>query len=517
MHTDYILKVENVTKRFPGVLALDGVSLAVRPGTVHAVMGENGAGKSTLMKILFGIYSPDSGEFWFKGEHRRCESPHDALKSGIAMIHQELSGVRQLSIAQNVFLGKEITYPRTGLLNMGEMIRQTARLMESLHINIDPRRKMGDLSVSQQQLCELVKAVSYKADLIIMDEPTSAMTESEVKHLFSIIGELTAKGIAIIYITHKMDEVFQIANEVSIYRDGKFVGNSDIASLDIPTLVNMMVGRSIQQMFPKEQVPIGDELLRVENLSCEPYFKNVSFTLRRGEILGFAGLVGAGRSEVMETLFGIRRKTSGDIYISGKEVRIDNPRQAIQNRIAMLTEDRKFNGCILPLDVADNTVIASLGKYCMGPFLSRTRINASSGGMRDKLNIKTPSLRQKIVNLSGGNQQKVLVGRWLLTEPEILIFDEPTRGIDVGSKSEIHKILTQLAGQGKGIIIISSEMPEVMGMSDRIVVMHEGRITGTLDAADATQEHILLYASADPATNTTTARMLAERRKRNEG
>lgn len=494
MREDYLLKMENITKIFPGVVALDHVSLRVKKGTVHAVMGENGAGKSTLMKVLFGIYQADEGEIWFKGEKCHFDTPNDALKHGVAMIHQELSGVRELTVTENIFLGKEL---KKGLpiLNKKEMNKQAEDLLKSLHIQIDPTQKMGELSVSQQQLCELVKAVSYNADLVIMDEPTSAMTEAEVKHLFSIIEELTAKGIAIIYITHKMDEVYKVADEISVYRDGKFIGTGLTNEISLDKLVEMMVGRSVTQMFPKEQVPIKGELLRVEGLSCENVFSDVSFTLHRGEILGMAGLVGAGRSEVMEALFGIKKKSAGKIYIEGNEVTIKNPKDAIRNKIAMLTEDRKYNGCFLPLDVAQNMVMASLSNYCAGPFLKKKTIRAVGNKMKETLSIKTPNLSQKIMNLSGGNQQKVLVGRWLLTEPEILIFDEPTRGIDVGTKSEIHKLLSQMAKQGKGIIIISSEMPEVMGMSDNIIVMHEGRVTGKLNADEVTQEKILILAS----------------------
>lgn len=501
MQDDYILRVQNITKSFPGVKALDSVSLNVRRGTVHAVMGENGAGKSTLMKILFGIYHPDSGSIWFKGKQRNFATPHEALKSGLAMIHQELSGVRQLSVSQNIFLGKEIVYKGTNVLNMRKMNRETEKLMESLHLDVDPRAKMGDLSVSRQQLCELAKAVSYNADLIIMDEPTSAMTESEVKHLYTIISELTKKGVAIIYITHKLDEIFNIVDEISVYRDGKHIGTAPVEEMDISRLVEMMVGRSITQIYPKEQVESGDTLLTVDGLSCKGIFENVSFNLKRGEIVGLAGLIGAGRSEVMETLFGIRKKSHGKIFINGEEVKINCPKDAITHKMAMLTEDRKYNGCFLPLTVSQNIIMASIKKYCTGIFLKRKSINNVSNNMKDSLNIKTPSLEQTVLNLSGGNQQKVLVGRWLLTEPEIIIFDEPTRGIDVGTKNEIYKMLTVLAKQGKGIIIISSELLEVLGMSDRILVMCEGRITGELQAKEATQERVFVLAAGESDIN----------------
>lgn len=495
MADEYILKMDNITKVFPGVRALDEVRLWVKKGTVHAVMGENGAGKSTLMKVLLGIYKQDAGTIWFAGSERHFKGPQDALNNSLAMIHQELSGVRQLTVAQNVYLGREPTYKGTGIINHKKMVADTRTLMKQLNLEIDPTQKMGDLSVSRQQLCEIAKAVSYNADLIIMDEPTSAITESEVKQLFSIIHSLLEKGITIIYITHKMDEVFQICNEISVYRDGKYIQTLSSAETSGNKLIELMVGREITNLFPKEEVEIGDVLLKVEGLSKEKVFSDISFELHRGEILGVAGLIGAGRSEVMETLFGVRKKSAGKTYINGREVSIKNPRRAIENKMALLTEDRKFNGCFLPLSVRTNIIIASLKMLYGGVFVRHKIDTQKATEMKDAMDIKTPNLEQSIGNLSGGNQQKVLVGRWLLTNPEILIVDEPTRGIDVGAKSEIHKLLTSLARQGKGIIMISSELPEVLGMSDRIMVMSEGRLVGILDAKEATQEKILLYAT----------------------
>lgn len=497
MQDEYILRMEHITKTFPGVVALDDVHLRVRKGTVHAVMGENGAGKSTLMKVLLGIYKQDSGTIWFNGKECHFKGPQDALNNSLAMIHQELSGVRQLTVAQNVFLGREPAYGKTGMINYKKMYSDTKKLMEDLNLKINPASKMGDLSVSLQQLCEIAKAVSYNADLIVMDEPTSAITETEVELLFKIIRDLTARGITIIYITHKMDEVFKICDEISIYRDGKYVDTVPAGDTTRDKLIELMVGRAITNMFPKEVVEIGECLLKVEGLSKDGLFNDVSFELRRGEILGVAGLIGAGRSEVMETLFGLRRKSSGKIHINGKSVEINNASQAIANRMALLTEDRKFNGCFLPLSVRVNTVIAALHKICPGLFVNYRVIDEKAKQMKEAMNIKTPNLDQIINNLSGGNQQKVLVGRWLLTDPEILIIDEPTRGIDVGAKSEIHKLITELAKLGKGIIMISSELPEVLGMSDRIMVMCEGRLTAILDAGDATQETIMYHATSD--------------------
>lgn len=496
MQEEHILKMEHITKRFPGVVALDNTSLKVKKGTVHAVMGENGAGKSTLMKVLLGIYKQDSGTIWFNGQERNFRGPSDALHNSLAMIHQELSGVRELTVAQNVFLGKEPTYKGTGLINYRKMYDDTKKLMKELQLNIDPSSRMGDLSVSRQQLCEIAKAVSYNADLIVMDEPTSAITETEVDLLFKIIRDLKSRDITIIYITHKMDEVFQICDEISVYRDGKYIATVSAKDSSRDQLIELMVGRAITNMFPKETVEISDTLLQVKGLSKTGFFEDVSFDLRRGEILGMAGLIGAGRSEVMETLFGLRRKSKGQIIIKGKEVDIKNPAHAIANRMALLTEDRKFNGCFLPLSVRVNTIIAALSSICPGMFINNRQIEEKATQMKDAMKIKTPSLDQIINNLSGGNQQKVLVGRWLLTDPEILIIDEPTRGIDVGAKSEIHKLITELAKQGKGIIMISSELPEILGMSDRIMVMSEGRLTAILNAEDATQETIMHYATS---------------------
>lgn len=495
MREDYILKMEHITKTFPGVVALDDARLRVKKGTVHAVMGENGAGKSTLMKILLGIYKQDSGTIWFNGSERNFSGPYDALGNSLAMIHQELSGVRQLTVAQNIYLGKEPVFKGTGIINYKQMYEGTKELMKDLNLNIDPSKKMGDLSVSMQQMCEIAKAVSRNADLIVMDEPTSAITETEVELLFKIIRDLTARGITIIYITHKMDEVFKICDEISVYRDGKYIDTVAVGDTTREGLIEMMVGRAITNMFPKETVEIGDVLLRVEGLSKAGLFEDVSFDLRCGEILGVAGLIGAGRSEVMETLFGLRKKTAGKVYIEGEEVEIKTPRQAISRQMALLTEDRKHDGCFLPLSVRVNIVIASLNKISKGWFVNKKAVEEKANQMKSAMNIKTPDLNQIINNLSGGNQQKVLVGRWLLTNPNILIIDEPTRGIDVGAKSEIHKLITELAKQGKGIIMISSELPEVLGMSDRVLVMCEGRLTGILDAKEASQEKIMHYAT----------------------
>jgi ABC-type sugar transport system ATPase subunit len=491
----FILEFREIGKSFPGVKALDDVSFKVRRGSVHALMGENGAGKSTLMKVLLGIYAKDSGNIFLQGNKLDINSPLEGLKNGIAMIHQELSAVQELTVYENIFLGKERTLGKTFLTDRKRMTRETTELFGKLNIKIDPAVKMSQLSVSQQQMCEIAKAISYDAELIIMDEPTSAITEAEVERLFRIIKDLTAKGITIIYITHKMDEVFKITDEITVLRDGKVIGTVNTSETSRDKLIEMMVGREIKNIFPKEEVFIGEVYFSVKSLCREGEFEDVSFDLRRGEILGVAGLMGAGRSEVMETIFGIRKKTNGRLYIEGKEVKINTPMDAIRNGIAFLTEDRKASGCFLPLSVLSNIAVASVDVYSKGSFFDYKKADEMALEMQKKLSIKTSSLDEKIINLSGGNQQKVLIARWLLTEFKILIVDEPTKGIDVGSKVEIHKLISGLAKEGKCIIMISSEIPEVLGMSDRIMVMSFGRLTGFLSRKDATQEKILLYAT----------------------
>lgn len=496
MENNYILEVENATISFPGVLALDKVNLKVKKGTVHALMGENGAGKSTLMKILIGIYHADSGSVKFRGEELKIENTYDALKKGISMIHQELSPVPYMTVAENIFLGREPVYAKTGIVNMHKMVNDVIALFERLEIKgINPKSKMKELSIANMQMVEIAKAISYDSDLIIMDEPTSAITEKEVEHLFEIIHSLKAKGISIIYITHKMDEVFKITDEVTVLRDGKFVGAEPASNLNKDKLIEMMVGRELKNVFPKEETEIGEVILSVRNLTKQGQFKDVSFDLRRGEILGIAGLMGAGRTEVIQAVFGITKPDSGEIYIHGQKVEIKTPEDAIKNKMALLTEDRKQSGLFLTLSVKDNIIMASMSSFLRGIFVNNKKANETCEAEKGKLAIRTPSINQRIQFLSGGNQQKVLISRWLLTDPDILILDEPTRGIDVGAKSEIHKLMSGLAKEGKGVIMVSSELPEVLGMSDRILVMHEGRLTGELSREEATQERVLEFAT----------------------
>ncbi len=491
MANDYILELEHITKTFPGVKALDDIQLKVRKGTVHALMGENGAGKSTLMKIIFGIYTPDQGTVKFKGQEIKLSGSKDALSRGISMIHQELSPIPQMTVAENIYLGRETT-TGFGWLDKKKMVEDTRKLFETLKIDIDPNAKMIDLSIANTQMVEIATAVSYNADLIIMDEPTSAITDKEVEQLFAIIGSLKAKGVSIIYISHKMDEIFRICDDITVFRDGQYVGTKAAKELDQESLIQMMVGREIKQVFHKEDADIGEVVLSVKNLSREGKFNNISFDVRKGEILGIAGLMGAGRTEVIESIFGIHPPDAGEIYINGVKVSIRSPRDAIKHKIGLLTEDRKITGAFLPISIRDNMIISSIDSYLnRGGFIKRKLVTDMCNLFVERLSIKTPSLDQLIMNLSGGNQQKVLLARWLLNNPDILILDEPTRGIDVGAKSEIHKLMSRLAQTGKAIIMISSELPEVLGMSDRVVVMHEGRKKGELSRAEANQEKIM--------------------------
>ncbi|WP_283675631.1 sugar ABC transporter ATP-binding protein [Butyricicoccus sp. Marseille-Q5471] len=493
MSEEYILEMHDIVKEFPGVRALKGVQLKVRPGTVHTLMGENGAGKSTLMKCLIGIHPPTSGKILFKGKEIQFKTTLEAMNSGISMIHQELSPVPERSVCDNVWLGRE---PRKGLIvDHKKMKKDCVELFRKLNLDLDPDEKMGNLTVAKMQMVEIAKAVSYESQIVIMDEPTSALTETEVEHLFKIIEDLKKKNVAIIYISHKMDEIFRISDDITVYRDGEYIATDRAENLNVDKLIQLMVGREVGAMFPKVECAIGETVLKVENLSSGRAVKNVSFELHRGEILGFAGLVGAGRTETVETIFGMRHKTSGKVYKDGKELQIKSPEQAIRNKIALLTEDRRGNGIVGLLSIKENTVLASLKSY--GFPLNHAKMRTDTDEYIKKLNTKTPSMDTPIKNLSGGNQQKVLVGRWLLTDPDVLIVDEPTRGIDVGAKAEIHSLITKLAGEGKAIIMISSELPEVMGMADRILVMHEGEMTGIIDRKDATSELIMQYATGD--------------------
>lgn len=499
--SEFVLEMRDVCKSFPGVKALDHVQLKLRPGKVHCLMGENGAGKSTLMKCMFGIYKMDEGQIYLDGEPVTISDPMDALKKGIAMVHQELQPIPARTIGENIFLGR---YPLKKFLGFWpivdhkKMYEDTAALLKKVRMDFDPKEKVGNLSVSQMQSVEIAKAVSANCRVLILDEPTSSLTQNEVDALFRIVEDLKAEGVAIVYISHKMDEILRIGDEVTIMRDGTYIGTWPAKELTTDDIITKMVGRELTNLYPpRENVP-GEVVFEVEDFtSINPRsFRHVNFNLRKGEILGVAGLVGAQRTELMEGLFGTRSHTSGTIKYKGKEMKISRPKDAIDQGIAMLTEDRRGSGILGVLSVADNISISSLDQY-LGA-LNLIKDKAVEKLVQDNvkaMNIKTPSSKTAIKSLSGGNQQKVLVGRWLANNPDVLILDEPTRGIDVGAKYEIYCIIADLAKQGKSIIMISSEMSEIIGMSDRVMVMCDGRVTGFIDGKEATQENIMALAT----------------------
>ena len=490
-----LLEVEDLCKKFPGVVALDGVSLRVGAGSVHAVMGENGAGKSTLMKIIAGELTPDRGTLTLRDRPVRFDSPRAALTHGIAMIHQELNLMPTMTVAENIWLGRE-PLSRFGLVDHSELRRRTADLFQRLGIGTDPVTRVADLSVAERQMIEIAKALSRDADLLIMDEPTSALTEKETRDLFRIIRELKAEGRGILYITHRLNEVFEVADEISVLRDGRHIGTRSAAAVTPDELIRWMVGRELSQLFPRKEAELGRVVLAVRDLGLAGRFRDVSFDLREGEILGVAGLVGAGRSHLAETLFGLTPATSGTITIDGRAVVVGRPGNAVALGMALLTEDRKESGCFLPLDVFANLTMAALSqRFVRAGFVKQADARGASERMGASLRLKARGLDEPVVNLSGGNQQKVLIGRWLLTRPRILILDEPTRGVDVGAKAEIHGLIAELASQGAAVLMISSDLPEVLGMSDRVMVMHEGRVTGVLDRDEADQVSVMTLAS----------------------
>jgi methyl-galactoside transport system ATP-binding protein len=500
MDSQYVLEMKNISKRFPGVVALDRVSLRVRPGTVHALMGENGAGKSTLMKCLFGMYHAEEGEIVFKGKQTRFPSTKDALDAGVSMIHQELANVPDRSVQENIWLGREpvLRFGPFRALRHRKMHDDTLALMKELEMDIRPDVRMGQLSISHQQACEIAKAVSCDASVVVMDEPTSSITEKEADHLFRIIRDLKSRGVAIIYISHKMHEIFQIADEISVMRDGRLIGTHPVSSIDEDQLIRLMVGRDTSQRFPPLDSIPGETRLQVRNLkSANPRsFQDISLSLRRGEILGIGGLVGAQRTEFVEALFGLRDIASGSIEIDGKPVLIESSGDAIHHGVGLITEDRRASGIFPQLSITTNTVIPSLSNYRTAfRNLKHQKIAQETERLNRLLRTKTPSMETPIQNLSGGNQQKVLIARWLMIAPDILIMDEPTRGIDVGAKYEIYSIMVDLVKNGKSIIMVSSEMPELIGMSHRIMVLCEGRYTGTLEREAATQDEIMRLAT----------------------
>ncbi|MBR8700290.1 Galactose/methyl galactoside import ATP-binding protein MglA [Fusobacterium sp. DD29] len=489
----YLLEMNNICKEFPGVKALDGATLKVRPHSVHALMGENGAGKSTLMKCLFGIYEKDSGEILFEGKPINFKSSKEALENGVSMVHQELNQVLQRNVLDNIWLGR---YPKKGLfIDEKKMYEDTKKIFNDLGINVDPRSKMGDLPVSARQMVEIAKAVSYNSKIIIMDEPTSSLTEKEVEHLFTIIRKLREKGCGIVYISHKMEEIKMISDDITILRDGKWIGTKSVADLTTDQIISMMVGRDLTNRFPPKDNKVEEMILKVEGLTAknQPSIKDISFELHKGEILGVAGLVGAKRTDIVETLFGIREKESGRIFIHGNEVKNNTPNEAIKNGFSLVTEERRATGIYSVLNICFNSTISNLDHYKKSKFslLSNKSLKTDTQWVIDSMHVKTPSQRTTIGSLSGGNQQKVILGRWLLTEPEILMLDEPTRGIDVLAKYEIYQLMIDLAKKGKGIIMVSSEMPELLGVTDRILVMSNGRVAGIVKTSETNQEEIM--------------------------
>ena len=491
-----LLEMRGITKEFPGVKALDGVSLTVRPGTVHALMGENGAGKSTLMKCLFGIYSKDSGTITLDGREVNFKSSKEAMENGVAMVHQELNQALTRTVTDNLWLGR---YPKVGGIMVSESImrKRTKEIFDQLEVHVDPKAIMSTLPVSQRQMVEIAKAVSYNAKIIVFDEPTSSLTETEVEHLFRIINMLRDKGCGIIYISHKMEEILRISDDVTIMRDGQWVATRPASELTMNEIIRLMVGRELTNRFPpKDNVP-GEAILEVEHLSGKyTRLKEASFQLRKGEILGIAGLDGSGRTEVLENLFGSMTKGSGTIRLHGKEIKNRNPRESIKNGFALLTEERRATGIFGIRDILDNTVISNLKSYLIGGIcLSDKKMREDTDWAIQAMRIKTPSQKTQIRSLSGGNQQKVIIGRWLLTKPEVLLLDEPTRGIDVGAKYEIYQLIIDLAKEGKGVIMVSSEMPELLGVCDRILVMSGGILAGEVDAKNTSQEEILTLAA----------------------
>lgn len=492
---DVLLQMTDICKEFPGVKALDHVSLTVRKGTVHALMGENGAGKSTLMKCLFGMYAKNSGHIYLEGKEVNFKSSKEALENGVAMVHQELNQALKRNVMDNLWLGR---YPKKGIMvDEKKMLADTKAVFDELGISVDPKRIMSTMPVSQRQMAEIAKAVSFNSKIIVFDEPTSSLTEEEVEHLFKIINMLRDRGCGIIYISHKMAEILRIADDITVMRDGTWVATEPASNMTMDKIIRLMVGRELGNQFPpKDNVP-GEVALEVEHLTAQYSLLNdVSFKVKKGEIVGLAGLDGSGRTETLENLFGVATRKSGTIKLDGKQVLNRNARESIKNGFALLTEERRATGIFGILNIRENTVISSLKKHKkIGPFLKEDSMKKDTQWSIDAMRTKTPAQETKIRSLSGGNQQKVILGRWLLTEPEVLLLDEPTRGIDVGAKYEIYQLIIDLAKRGKVVMMVSSEMPELLGVCDRILVMSGGRLAGEVDARNTTQEEIMTLAA----------------------
>lgn len=488
------LQLRNITKSFPGVQALKNVSVDIDTGEIHVIIGENGAGKSTLMKIVAGLYHQDSGKIILDDQEVELASPIDAIAHHISMIHQELSPEPYLTVAENVYLGRE-PVNKCGLLDKRKIAHQTQELFEEIGVEIDPRTEMRTLSMAQKQLVEIAKAVSFRSKVLIMDEPTSALSDREIDRLYDLIFKLKADGVAIIFISHKLDEIFRVADKITVLRDGEYIATKNASELDKDTLISMMVGRDIVNVYEKQEVTLGEPILEIRNLSKKGLFQNVSFQLRQNEILGIAGLMGAGRTELVETIFGLRRADEGEIYLRGKKVDIRTPSDAQDAGIALVPENRKEWGLNLLDTVGFNTSLCNLKEFVKFGVLQKksevVRIDEVIKGM----NVKVTHRDVGVSTLSGGNQQKVVIGKWLMCDSDIIIMDEPTRGIDVGAKAEIYKLITRLAKEGKSIIMVSSELPEIIGMSDRVLVLCEGRLTGELTGAKINQQDIMRCAT----------------------
>lgn len=491
--SDYILELQDITKTFPGVKALDRVSLQVRRGSVHALVGENGAGKSTLMKIINGSQRADEGRIFFRGEMITPENERQMIDLGVATIYQELSPLLEMTIAENLFLGRE-PMTKIGFVDYECMFREARRWLSKLHLTYDPHMKMKNLTISDMQLIEMVKAISKEASLIIMDEPTSSITESEVEVLFDNIRELREQGVSIIYISHKLEEIFKICDRVTVMRDGQYITTREISDIDKNKMIELMVGRELSNVYPKSAVKIGENILQVKNLNKKNVFRDINFTLRSGEILGFAGLVGAGRTELFRTIFGLDDYDGGELFLEGHPVRIKRVKDAINLGILMASEDRKKEGIVLCRSIRENISLTNLHKVIRHGMINSKKEAEMTSNISRRLAVKAPTLEARCDTLSGGNQQKVVLAKWLLRQPKVLILDEPTRGIDVGAKYEIYKLMCEIAGQGVGVVMISSELPEIMGICDRMLVMSQGRITGELQKKQFSQQTVMEYA-----------------------
>lgn len=489
------LQLRNIVKRFYGVVALNDVSVDIEAGQIHVVIGENGAGKSTLMKIVAGLYKQDSGEILLDGKPVSFASPLDAIAHRISMIHQELMPIPHLTVAENIFLGRE-PLNRAGLLDKKQLLRDAQALFEEIEIDIDPRAEMRTLSVAQIQLVEIAKAVSFHSKVLIMDEPTSAISEKEIEKLYHLIFKLKADGTAIVFISHKLDEIFRVADKITVLRDGMFIATKDAAALDKESLIALMIGRDLSSVYMKQPTTIGAPVLEVRGLTKKGLFENISFTLHQNEILGIAGLMGAGRTELVETIFGLRTADSGEIFIKGKPVSIKSPSDAQRNKIALIPEDRKALGLDLKDSTAFNISLCDLEALSSGGILRKKQEQSKVADMIKEMNVKVHSPKTPVVSLSGGNQQKVVIAKWLMTAPDILIMDEPTRGIDIGAKTEIYKLISQLVQQNKSVLMVSSELPEIIGMSDRVLVLSAGKLTGELNGNEIDQQTIMRCATA---------------------